>query len=101
MAPQVEGRVVNGRGYTQVRPRESEPTPVRTGNNGNGSSAGYSGASSGGVSSQGYSGGSSQRFVGVERLERSSGDSGARTAVPRPPGGGVLTTSRLGVTFRA
>ncbi|MDP2389109.1 MAG: hypothetical protein Q8N52_02180, partial [Acidobacteriota bacterium] len=53
-----DGRVVNGRGYTQVRPRESEPAP-RTSNSGNGTSAGWSGASSGGVSSQGYSGGSS------------------------------------------
>jgi hypothetical protein len=83
-----EGRAVNGRGYTQVRPRESEPAPVRTGNNGNngnGSSAGYSGASSGGssgVSSQGYSGGSSSGSGAS-----SGGDSGARTAVPRPPGG--------------
>jgi len=81
-----EGRVVNGRGYTQVRPRESEPAPVRTGNNGNGSSAGYSGASSGGVSSQGYSGGSSSS--GSSGGSSSGGDSGARTAVPRPPGGG-------------
>lgn len=82
----VEGRVVNGRGYTQVRPRENEPAPVRTGRDGgNGSSAGWSGANSGGgssgVSSQGYSGGSSGSSSG------SSGDSGARTAVPRPPGG--------------
>lgn len=83
--PQVEGRVVNGRGYTQVRPRESEPS-IRTGNTGNGSSAGWSGANSGGtsgVSSQGYSGGSTGTSSG------SSGDSGARTAVPRPPGGAL------------
>ena len=84
VVPTVEGRVVNGRGYTQVRPRDAEPTPVRTGNNGgNGSSAGHSGSSSGGgssgVSSQGYSGGGSS--------SGSSGDSGARTAVARPPGG--------------
>ena len=85
--PAVEGRVVNGRGYTQVRPRESEPAPVRTSGNGNsnGSSAGWSGGNTGssGVSSQGYSGGSSGGSAG------SSGDSGARTAVPRPPGGGL------------
>ena len=55
--PQVEGRVVNGRGYTQVRPRQSEPEQTRTGSNG--SSAGSSGSGSNGVSSQGYSGGSS------------------------------------------
>lgn len=87
--PQVEGRVVNGRGYTQVRPRENEPAPVRTSRDGgNGSSAGWSGANSGGgssgVSSQGYSGGSSS---GSSGSGGSSGDSGARTAVPRPPGG--------------
>ena len=80
--PQVEGRVVNGRGYTQVRPRESEPAPTRTGSNG--SSAGSSGSGSNGVSSQGYSGGSSG---GSSGSSGSSGDSGARTAVPRPPGG--------------
>lgn len=85
--PQVEGRVVNGRGYTQVRPRDAEPAPIRTGNNGNGSSAGYSGASSGGVSSQGYSGGSSSGSSSGS--SGSSGDAGGRTAVPRPPGGGI------------
>lgn len=88
VAPQVDGRVVNGRGYTQVRPRESEPTPVRTGgNNGNGSSAGYSGGGSGGVSSQGYSGGSTGSSSGSSGATSSGSDSGARTAVPRPPGG--------------
>ncbi|MCC6931217.1 MAG: hypothetical protein IT359_19670 [Gemmatimonadaceae bacterium] len=84
---QVEGRVVNGRGYTQVRPRESEP--IRTGSNDYSSSAGRSGASSGGtsgVSSQGYSGGSTGSSSGGS--SGSSSDSGARTAVPRPPGGG-------------
>jgi hypothetical protein len=83
------GRVVNGRGYTQVRPRDPEPASARSrGDGGNGSSAGWSGnnggASSGtsGVSSQGYGGGSSSGSGS------SSGDSGGRTAVPRPPGGG-------------
>lgn len=83
--PSVEGRVVNGRGYTQVRPRNPDPAPSRVSGRGDGSAAGYSGASSGsssggssGVSSQGYSGSSSGS---------SSGDSG-RTAVARPPGGG-------------
>ncbi len=84
--PAPEGRVVNGRGYTLVRPRDNEPAPVRTSGNGNsnGSSAGWSGSNTGssGVSSQGYSGGSSGS-------SGSSGDSGARTAVPRPPGGGL------------
>jgi hypothetical protein len=80
----VEGRVVNGRGYTQVRPRDAEPTPIRTGNNGsNGSSTGWSGADSGG----GSSGASSQGYSGGGSSGSSSGDSGARTAVPRPPGG--------------
>lgn len=83
--PAPEGRVVNGRGYTLVRPRQNEPAPVRTSGNGNGSSAGWSGSNGGtsGVSSQGYSGGSSGGSSG------SSGGSGVRTAVPRPPGGGL------------
>jgi len=90
VAPSYEGRVVNGRGYTQVRPRESEPAPRTSGNGGNGTSAGYRGAGSGGVSSQGYSGGSSSGSSGSSGSgsSGSSGDSGARTAVPRPPGGG-------------
>ena len=82
-----EGRVVNGQGYTQVRPRDSEPAPVRTGNNGNGSSNGYSGSGSG-VSSQGYSGGSSSGSSESSGSSGSGGDSGGRVAVPRPPGGG-------------
>ncbi|MSO53045.1 MAG: hypothetical protein EXQ51_11655 [Acidobacteria bacterium] len=81
----VEGRVVNGRGYTQVRPRDAEPTPIRTGNNGgNGSDTGNSGGNSGGSSN----GASSQGYSGSGSSSGSSGDSGARTAVPRPPGGG-------------
>jgi hypothetical protein len=85
-ATSTEGRVVNGRGYTQVRPREAEPSPVRSGNVGNGAAHDGGGSSSSGsggtsgVSSQGYSGGSSGG-------SSSGGDSGARTAVPRPPGG--------------
>ncbi len=81
--PQVEGRAVNGRGYTQVRPRDPEPAPVRNGSIGNGAANNGGGASNGGsngVSSQGYSGGSSGSG------SSSGGDSGARTAVPRPPG---------------
>lgn len=88
--PAVEGRVVNGRGYTQVRPRESEPAP-RVSDGGNGTRAGHRGASSGGVSSQGYSGGSSGSASGSSGPSGSSGSngsSGGRTAVPRPPGGG-------------
>ncbi len=86
-APSVEGRVVNGRGYTQVRPRDAEPAPVRNGSNGDGSSGSYSGAGAGGVSSQGYSGGSSSGSSGSGGSSGSSGD-GGRIAVPRPPGGG-------------
>jgi hypothetical protein len=83
VAPQPEGRAVNGRGYTQVRDRESEPAP-RVSHSGNG--GGWQGSgSSGGVSSGGYSsgsasGGSSGSSGG------GGGDSGARTAVPK--GGG-------------
>jgi uncharacterized membrane protein YgcG len=76
-----EGRVVNGEGYTRIRPNVPD-APARPGNGTNsgwtGSSAGSnanSGSNSGGsVSSGGYSGGGS-----------SSG--GERVAVPRPPGG--------------
>ena len=77
-----EGRVVNGRGYTQVRPRDPEPAPIRNGSISNGASYGSTGGSSGGssgVSSQGYSGGGSGG---------SSSGGGERTAVSRPPGGG-------------
>lgn len=71
-----EGRVVNGRGYTQVRPIETTFTAGGGGFNGtngvgsDGSSSGSSGSS--GVSGSGYSGG---------------GGGGDRTAVPRGPGG--------------
>jgi len=84
-SPSTEGRAVNGRGYTQVRPRDAEPSPVRSGNVGNGAAHDNGGSSSSGggtsgVSSQGYSGGSSGGS------SSSGSDSGARTAVPRPPG---------------
>ena len=80
--PQGEGRVVNGRGYTQIRNRESEPSP-RISSSGNG--AGWSG-SGGGVSSGGYSSGSSSSGSSGGGGASSGGDSGARTAVPK--GGG-------------
>ncbi|MCC7125597.1 MAG: hypothetical protein IT178_12170 [Acidobacteria bacterium] len=90
--PQVEGRVVNGAGYTRVRPREPEPARVnagggtvdRSGSGGSrdGGNSGGSGGSGGGVTTGGYSGGSS----GGSSSGGSSG--GGRTAVPRPPGGG-------------
>lgn len=81
--PTGAGRVVDGRGYTRIRPHVPD-SATRTGNgNGGGSSAGStgsnSGSSSGGsVSTGGYSGGGSSG---------SSGSSGGRVAVPRPPGG--------------
>jgi hypothetical protein len=80
--PSPEGRVVNGRGYTQIRNREPVPVPATAGSGYNGSSGGNTSSGtnstgSSGVSSGGYSGGGS-----------SGGDSG-RTAIPRPPGGGL------------
>ncbi|MEZ5290574.1 MAG: hypothetical protein R2745_05800 [Vicinamibacterales bacterium] len=78
--PQAEGRVVNGRGYTQVRPVEALPL-AGGGSSSGGTSSGASSGSSGsgsnsnGVSSGGYSGGG-------------SAGGGDRVAVPRPPPGG-------------
>ena len=77
--PMGTGRVVDGQGYTRIRPN-APAIPSRANGNGSGwsgASAGASGsdsgASSGGsVSTGGYSGG---------------GGSGERVAVPRPPGG--------------
>lgn len=72
------GRLVNGRGYTQVRPIE---TTAPLGNGGaftggsGGQNAGTSSGGNSGVSSGGYSGGGG------------SGGGGDRTAVPRGPGG--------------
>jgi len=80
--PQGDGRAVNGRGYTQVRSRESEPSP-RSNTGGNGSAAGWSG-NGGNASSGGYSQGSTSGSSGGS--SSSGGDSGARTAVPK--GGG-------------
>ncbi len=78
-----DSRVVNGRGYTQIRNRE--PVPVTMGHSGSDGGSSSSGGNSGttstgssGVSSGGYSGSGS-----------SGGDTG-RTAVPRGPGGGGL-----------
>lgn len=79
------GRVVNGLGYTRVRPRDPEPRISgsyvdRSGTSGTGTSGGGTGDSNGGgsgVTSGGYTSGSGG----------ASGGSG-RTAVPRPPGGG-------------
>ncbi len=84
--PQPEGRVVNGRGYTQIRNRESEPAPrISGGSNG----GGWHGSGASGVSSGGYSSGSSgsgSNSGGGSSGASSGGDSGARVAVPK--GGG-------------
>ena len=74
---------MNGRGYTQIRNRESEPSP-RISGNGNG--GGWSGGGTGGVSSGGYSSGSSSSGSSGGGSER-GGDSGARVAVPKGGGG--------------
>ena len=84
--PAAHGRVVNGRGYTQVRPRSPEPTIARSGGaRGDGSASGWSGGGSSGgssgVTSSGYSNG------GSSSGSSSGSDSGGRTAVARPPGG--------------
>lgn len=74
--PRDHGRVVEGLGYTRVRPRE--PVAIRRGTDstsGTGSTSGTTPASSpesGGVSTGGYSSG--------------SGSGSGRTAQPRPPG---------------
>jgi hypothetical protein len=82
VTPIQEGRVVNGRGYTQIRNRDAEPSPRISSGNGGGSSGGGGGATSSGYSSGSSSSGSSGSSGG------SSGgsSSGARTAVPK--GGG-------------
>jgi hypothetical protein len=81
-ADQADGRLVNGRGYTQIRNRDAEPAP-RTSNNGNGTASGYS-SGSGTMSSGGYSSGSSSSGSSGGS---SGGDSGARIAVPKGGGG--------------
>jgi len=87
----VDARVVNGVGYTRVRPRQPVPMPVtaggvvdRSGGSGGTSSGGSSGGSnsggSSGVSTGGYSSGGGASGA-------SGGSDSGRTAVPRPPGG--------------
>ena len=72
------GRVVDGHGYTRIRPNVPD-APARTSDGGWSSASGSSGSNGGsnsgssGVSSGGYSGG--------------GGGGGDRVAVPRPPGG--------------
>jgi len=75
--PSGRGRAVDGLGYTRVRPREAEPTPVASApgsvasSSGGGSSSSSGGGSGGSVSSQGFSSGGS------------GGGDGGRTAQPR------------------
>ncbi|MFN7977129.1 MAG: hypothetical protein U0P30_03280 [Vicinamibacterales bacterium] len=74
-----ESRLVNGRGYTQVRPVDttygSADQIAASGGSSNGAQS--TGSSGGSVSSGGYSGGGSGAISG----------GGDRTAVPRGPGG--------------
>lgn len=82
VTPAAEGRVVKGRGYTQVRPRDPEPavpTTARSGGAFSGSGSGVTSGGSSGVSSGGYSSGGGGGSSG--------GGDGSRVAVPRPPGG--------------
>ena len=74
------GRVVDGLGYTRVRPREAETTQNPPSASITPPSAGGGSSSSGGgsVSTQGFSSGSSGSSGGS-----SSGDGGGRTAQPR------------------
>jgi hypothetical protein len=69
------GRVVDGHGYTRIRPNEPDSSGRPGASGGMGSSSvdrSGAGSSSGGVSSSGYSSGGSS--------------GGERTAQPRPPG---------------
>jgi uncharacterized membrane protein YgcG len=76
---QGEGRVVNGRGYTQITPVDASLVGSSNGGStaGGMSTSGSTSSSGGstGVSSGGYSGGG-----------MSSGGDGGRMAMPRPPG---------------
>jgi len=76
--PSGQGRVVNGRGYTRVRPREAEPAAVVRG--GGGSTAMSSGGGS--SSSSGSSGGSASP-AGFSSGGGGGASSGGRTAQPR------------------
>ena len=78
-APSGDARVVNGRGYTRITPRDPEPFRGVGGGGSNGTMSSGGSSTSGnsgtaGVSTGGYSGGGS------------GGGDGGRTAVPRPPG---------------
>lgn len=76
ITPSGRGRVIDGVGYTRVRPREAEPTPHSSpgsiASSSSGSSSSSGGGGGGSVSSQGFSSGGS-----------GGGDGGGRTAQPR------------------
>jgi hypothetical protein len=76
--PSGRGRVVDGQGYTRVRPRESEPVATQTGRGSTASSSGGGGSTS--SSSSGSSGGSSASPAG---FSGGGGGDGGRTAQPR------------------
>ena len=81
------GRVVNGLGYTRVRPREPEPRVSGGVVDRSGSSGGRDGGLTGsGNSGGGGSGATSGGYTSGGGGGASGGGSG-RTAVPRPPGG--------------
>lgn len=78
------GRVVDGQGYTRVKPRSSEP--VAGVNSGGGSTSSMSSGSSGSSSSGGSSGGGSVSTSGFSSGGGGGGgssDGGGRTAQPR------------------
>jgi hypothetical protein len=87
ITPQAEGRVVNGRGYTQIRDRDAEPSPRTNGGMGNGGAWSGAGGNSGGASTSGYSSGSASGASSGGGGSSSGGDSGARVAVPKGGGG--------------
>ncbi len=80
--PSGQGRVVDGQGYTRVRPRESEPAAASRGGGSTASSTGGGGGAS--SSSSGSSGGSSASPAGFSSGGGGGGsDGGGRTAQPR------------------
>jgi hypothetical protein len=81
------GRVVNGLGYTRVRPRDPEPRVTGSSVDRSGSGGSSSGGSTGSGGSGGGSGVTSGGYTSGGGSGASGGGSG-RTAVPRPPGGG-------------
>jgi hypothetical protein len=78
------GRVVDGQGYTRVRPRESEPAVASRSGSASTSSGGSSSSSGGSSSSSGgSSGGGSVSSSGFSSGGGGGGDGGGRSAQPR------------------